>query len=59
MRALTFRCPRTEAIIDSGIETDHDTLCKLQRVVLRMQCPHCGKVHAFAASEGAFKKSAA
>ncbi|MGD9844163.1 MAG: hypothetical protein AB7K64_12300 [Variibacter sp.] len=58
MRTLTFRCPRTEAIIDSGIETDHETLRNLQRIGLRVRCPHCGRAHAFTAGEGTFTSAA-
>jgi hypothetical protein len=58
MRVLTFRCPRTKATIDSGIETDYETLRNVERIVLRVQCPHCGKVHAFATGDGELKSAA-
>jgi phage terminase large subunit GpA-like protein len=58
MKVLTFRCPITQAVIDSGIETDDDTLRSVRRLRLHVPCPHCGKEHTFATGDGELKSAA-
>jgi hypothetical protein len=52
MGDLTFVCPRTGRPIDSGIETDPDTMRMVRAVSLRVACAHCGEAHAFQVADG-------
>jgi hypothetical protein len=52
MGALTFACPETGKDIETGIETDQDTLKRVQEVNMRVRCRHCGREHAFQVEDG-------
>lgn len=58
MKPLTFRCPRTNAVVETGVETDPDTLASIPDTTMRIHCPHCGEEHEFSSSEGALKSAA-
>jgi hypothetical protein len=45
MSALTFGCPTTGKVIESGIETDPQTLASIWGVDVRVRCPHCNAEH--------------
>jgi hypothetical protein len=52
MSNLTFRCPQTGRIIQSGIITDPRSLSNVLAVTLRLTCPHCGKTHGLLIEDG-------
>ena len=58
MESLKFVCPTTGHVIDSGIETDAETLCKIEAEQAQMKCPRCGGVHRFPIKEGFVAKAA-
>ena len=45
MGPLLAYCPNTSKPIETGIENDPAGLKKSWDVMLRLDCPHCGKVH--------------
>jgi len=45
MEQLTFICPTTGQKVDTGIETDLDTLVRISDQVVRARCPACGQWH--------------
>jgi hypothetical protein len=51
MRPLTFRCPRTDREIGSGIWAAPDALIRL--FSLRLRCPACEDLHEWHVSKGA------
>jgi hypothetical protein len=55
---LTFLCPDTGRPIETGIETDADTLVLVQTVSLRVRCAHCGERHAFHVADGYLDEAA-
>lgn len=52
MDSLTFRCPQTGRVIDTGIRTDQRTMATIQSVKLGISCPHCAGTHPFVIEEG-------
>jgi hypothetical protein len=58
MKPLTFPCPKTNAVVETGVETDPDTLASIPHTTMRIQCPHCGEAHEFSSSEGVLKSPA-
>jgi hypothetical protein len=53
MRPLTFRCPRTDREIASGICAEPDALIRL--FSLRLRCPACEDLHEWHVSEAALR----
>jgi hypothetical protein len=58
MSDLKFTCPATGQEIGSGIETDHDTLRRIQKYTLEVLCPHCREPHQISVKNGHFDKAA-
>jgi hypothetical protein len=58
MGNLTFICPATGTPIETGIETDSDTLLQVRAVSLRVTCAHCGERHAFQVADGYLDEAA-
>jgi hypothetical protein len=52
VQTLTFTCPQTGRVIDTGVNTDALTLASVQGVTMRVQCPHCGMRHQFPIEHG-------
>jgi hypothetical protein len=48
---LLFICPKTNQEAPTGIETDAQSLRASWKAMLRVNCPHCGKVHKILVSE--------
>jgi hypothetical protein len=51
MASLFFTCPRTHRQAPTGIETDVQSLSASWRAMLKVNCPHCGKVHEISVRE--------
>ena len=45
MAPLLFVCPKTDQQAPTGIETDVQSLSAAWKVMLKVNCPHCGEVH--------------
>jgi hypothetical protein len=45
MASLFFTCPRTHQQAPTGIETDVQSLSASWKSMLKVNCPHCGRVH--------------
>jgi len=45
MGRLHFVCPKTGQTVDSGIESELDTLLRIRRDHVRSTCPVCGQQH--------------
>ena len=58
MGNLTFVCPRTGRPIETGIETDPDTMAIVRAVSMRLTCAHCGEEHAFQVEDGYLDEAA-
>mgnify|MGYP006919641483 CR=1 FL=1 len=52
MTALIVHCPRTGRVIDSGIDTDPQSLMAIGSEQLRVMCPHCQTIHVIALTDG-------
>jgi hypothetical protein len=46
MAPLIVRCPRTAALLPTGLETRFETLHRHWNDTVRVHCPHCRTVHA-------------
>jgi hypothetical protein len=51
MAPLLFTCPKTDQRAFTGIRTDVDSLHALWKVMLKVNCPHCGEVHQISVRE--------
>ncbi len=51
MGTLVITCPATGQKIETGIETDRDSLDLTPPFVSTIKCPHCGDEHAFSKSD--------
>ena len=58
MGNLTFVCPHTSRPIETGIETDPNTLVLVRAVRMRVTCAHCGERHAFRVADGYLDEAA-
>ena len=58
MGSLTFVCPHTGKPIETGIETDPDTMMLVRAVSMRVRCAHCGERHAFQVEDGYLDEAA-
>ena len=45
MGSLFVRCPKTNKPISTGIETDPESLARMQSTTFSIACPHCGQPH--------------
>jgi hypothetical protein len=46
MAPLLFTCPTTQRRAPTCVETDPKSLAAAWKKVLKVECPHCGEVHA-------------
>jgi hypothetical protein len=51
MSSLFVRCPTTHEPVSTGIETDPESLAKMQSTTVSIVCPHCGQLHDLKMSE--------
>jgi hypothetical protein len=51
MASLLFTCPTTHQQAPTGIETDVQSLHAAWKAMLKVKCPHCGKVHEISVRE--------
>src|SRR5262245_19868470 len=51
MAPLLFICPKTNLEAPTGIETDAQSLRASWKAILRVNCPHCGKLHQISVRE--------
>jgi hypothetical protein len=51
MGPLVFICPKTNQQAPTGIRTDVQSLSALWKVMLKVNCLHCGKVHEISVRE--------
>jgi len=51
MGALQYFCPTTRQQASTGIETDPDRLRACWSTTVKVDCPHCGKVHQISVRE--------
>jgi RNase P subunit RPR2 len=58
MECLTFKCPRTNRIIETGIVTNESTLVRLKGQMLSLRCPSCGQPHKFPIKSGFLAEAA-
>jgi hypothetical protein len=45
MGPLIAHCPKTAAVINTGIETDYKSLTAEWNTTIRVRCPHCNEDH--------------
>lgn len=45
MERLVFVCPNTGRTVDTGIETEIETLLRIRTNEVRGHCPACGQWH--------------
>jgi len=57
MPLLLFTCPSTGGSFASGIHTDARSLACVAQLPVRLQCPHCGKMHQVTAKSGYFPEA--
>jgi hypothetical protein len=51
MAPLLFICPKTNQQAPTGIQTDAQSLSASWKAMLKVNCPHCGKVHQISVRE--------
>ena len=51
MAPLLFICPKTNQPAPTGIKTDARSLSASWKAMLKVNCPHCGKVHEISVRE--------
>ena len=51
MATLQIFCPATHQQASTGIETDPDSLRACWSTTVKVDCPHCGKVHRISVRE--------
>jgi hypothetical protein len=54
---LTYTCPETTRLVQTGIITDTATVEKLSFFKLSVWCPHCGAAHAILGKEASISHS--
>jgi hypothetical protein len=52
VQTLTFTCPQTGRVIDTGVNTDPLTLASVQKVTMSLKCLYCGMQHQFPIERG-------
>jgi hypothetical protein len=45
MGPLVAHCPKTSAVINTGIQTDYESLVGSWNKTIRIRCPHCNEEH--------------
>jgi hypothetical protein len=51
MNPLVAHCPKTAAVINTGIGTEFKSLSQVWRKTIRIRCPHCNEEHEIKVSE--------
>ncbi len=49
---LRFRCPKTEAYVETRIESGFESVQRNWSKDVSLRCPHCGGQHAFGFKDG-------
>jgi len=52
MNSLSFRCPKTERAVATGLEIDFAVLRNVQPVSVRLLCPFCRSPHIWKLDDG-------
>jgi hypothetical protein len=52
MGELVFLCPKTAREIETGINTDRDSIARTRRRTIYLDCPHCQQIHSFKVAQG-------
>ena len=47
METLVFACPDTALTIDSGINSNSESLSPVRELQIELTCPHCARQHSF------------
>ena len=58
MERLHFTCPRTRQDVDTGIESELETLLRIRNNKVRTRCPACGQYHEWPVREAQLLKAA-
>ena len=58
MERLYFACPKTRQKIDTGIDTELETLLRIRTNKIRMRCPFCGRHHEWKVGEAELTRAA-
>ncbi len=52
MESLVFACPHTRLTINSGINTNLESLSAVQDLNIELKCPYCARRHRFLVKSG-------
>ena len=55
MERLYFACPKTRQKIDTGIDTELETLLRIRANKIRMRCPFCRRPHEWKVADAELK----
>ena len=58
MERLFFECPSTGRQIDTGIESELETLLRIRGERVLVRCPACGQPHEWHVNEAQLSRSA-
>jgi len=58
MERLHFVCPQTGKTVDTGIESELDTLLRIRSDRVRATCPVCGQVHEWQVADAQLLRAA-
>jgi hypothetical protein len=55
---LVFVCPHTGRKIDSGVESELQTLLRIRGNKVRARCDHCGETHEWVVGDAQLARAA-
>lgn len=58
MERLHFNCPNTGEIIDTGIDSELDTLLRIRDKRVLVRCPQCGERHEWRVRDAQLEQAA-
>jgi predicted RNA-binding Zn-ribbon protein involved in translation (DUF1610 family) len=58
MERLHFNCPNTGHAVDTGIESELDTLLRIRNKRVRVRCPQCGELHEWRVRDAQLEQAA-
>jgi predicted RNA-binding Zn-ribbon protein involved in translation (DUF1610 family) len=58
MERLHFNCPKTGQVIDTGIESELDTLLRIRNKRVLARCPQCGERHEWRVGDAQLEQAA-
>lgn len=58
MERLHFVCPRSGRVVDTGIDSEIDTLLRIRNQPVRARCPVCGERHEWQVCEAQLRQAA-